>query len=85
MDAIRRSVYADLQDFIQKALRDPLRKAVKNKGELARRWVVICLTNFIFIFHIPMLAYPSWCEMWCMKFFFLSAEYLFRPAVQFVN
>lgn len=37
MDAIRRSIYADLQDFIQKALREPLRKAVKNKGELARR------------------------------------------------
>lgn len=38
MDAIRRSVYADLQDFIQLSLRDPLRKVVKKKErELVRR------------------------------------------------
>lgn len=37
MDAIRRSIYANLQDFIQISLRDPLRKVVKNKKELPRR------------------------------------------------
>jgi len=37
MDAIRRSIYADLQDFIQLSLREPLRKVVKKKVELARR------------------------------------------------
>ena len=37
MDAIRRSIYANLQDFIQISLRDPLRKVVKNKKALPRR------------------------------------------------
>ena len=38
MDAIRRSVHADLQDFIQISLRDPLRKVIKKKEkELVRR------------------------------------------------
>ena len=38
MDGIRGSVYADLQDFIQLSLRDPLRKVVKKKErELVRR------------------------------------------------
>jgi len=35
-DAIRRSVYAELQDFVQKTLREPLRKAIKNKKDLVR-------------------------------------------------
>ncbi|KAI1287333.1 Cytoplasmic FMR1-interacting protein [Halotydeus destructor] len=35
-DAIRRSIYAELQDFIQKTLREPLRKAIKNKKDLVR-------------------------------------------------
>jgi len=40
MDAVRRSVYADLQDFIQLSLREPLRKVVKKKEkELVRRCV----------------------------------------------
>jgi len=36
-DAIRRTIYAQLQDFIQLALRDPLRKATKAKKDLIRR------------------------------------------------
>ncbi|XP_022241956.1 cytoplasmic FMR1-interacting protein-like [Limulus polyphemus] len=35
-DAIRRHIYAELQDFIQLTLREPLRKAIKNKKDLIR-------------------------------------------------
>lgn len=37
-DAIRRNIYAELQDFIQIILREPLRKAIKNKKDLIRRY-----------------------------------------------
>jgi len=37
IDAIRRNIYAELQDFVQLALREPLRKAIKNKKDLIRR------------------------------------------------
>ncbi|GAB6019487.1 Cytoplasmic FMR1-interacting protein 1 [Chamberlinius hualienensis] len=36
MDAIRRHIYAELQDFTQLTLREPLRKAIKNKKDLIR-------------------------------------------------
>ena len=36
-DAIRRPVYSEFQDFVQLTLREPLRKAVKNKKDLIRR------------------------------------------------
>lgn len=35
-ESIRRSIYAELQDFVQLMLREPLRKAVKNKKDLIR-------------------------------------------------
>ena len=35
-DSIRRSIYAELQDFVQLELRDPLRKATRNKKDLIR-------------------------------------------------
>lgn len=35
-DAIRRNIYAELQDFVQLSLREPLRKAIKNKKDLIR-------------------------------------------------
>ncbi|GFR33631.1 cytoplasmic FMR1-interacting protein [Trichonephila clavata] len=35
-DSIRRHVYAELQEFVQVTLREPLRKAVKNKKDLIR-------------------------------------------------
>lgn len=35
-EAIRRNIYAELQDFVQVILREPLRKAVKNKKDLIR-------------------------------------------------
>lgn len=35
-DAIRRNVYQELQDFVQLILREPLRKATKNKKDLIR-------------------------------------------------
>lgn len=36
-EAIRRSIYSKLQNFVQSILREPLRKAVKNKKDLIRR------------------------------------------------
>ncbi|KAL5012104.1 hypothetical protein ScPMuIL_010655 [Solemya velum] len=36
MDAIRRHIYAELQDFVQLTLREPLRKAIKRKSELVK-------------------------------------------------
>lgn len=36
IDAIRRAVYADLQDFVQITLKEPLRKAAKNKKDVVR-------------------------------------------------
>lgn len=58
-DAIRRNIYAELQDFVQKILREPLRKAVKNKKDLIRRYVahlcIICshaLAIFSWVFSL---------------------------------
>lgn len=36
LDSIRRNIYQEMQDFVQLTLRDPLRKAIKNKKELLR-------------------------------------------------
>lgn len=36
IDAIKRSIYAKLQDFIQKDLREPLRKAILKKDDMIR-------------------------------------------------
>lgn len=36
MDAIRRHIYAQLQDFVQLSLRDPLRKAIKKKSDIIK-------------------------------------------------
>ena len=35
-DSARRSIYAELQDFVQLELREPLRKAIRNKKDLIR-------------------------------------------------
>ncbi|XP_017756802.1 PREDICTED: cytoplasmic FMR1-interacting protein [Eufriesea mexicana] len=40
IDAIRRNIYAELQDFVQLTLREPLRKAIKNKKDLIRSIIV---------------------------------------------
>ncbi|KAF2356380.1 Protein of unknown function DUF1394 [Trinorchestia longiramus] len=40
LDSIRKNIYQELQDFVQLTLRDPLRKAVKNKKELLRSILV---------------------------------------------
>ena len=39
VDAIRHAIYADLQDFVQITLKEPLRKAVKNKKTVARTMI----------------------------------------------
>ena len=39
-DAIRRNIYQELQDFVQLTLREPLRKSIKNKKDLIRRYVL---------------------------------------------
>ncbi|XP_064608148.1 cytoplasmic FMR1-interacting protein 2-like isoform X2 [Liolophura sinensis] len=36
MDAIRRHIYAELQDFVQLALRDPLRKSIKKRSDVMK-------------------------------------------------
>ena len=36
MDAIRRNMYAELQDFVQVQMRDAMRKCIKNKREVIR-------------------------------------------------
>lgn len=40
MDAIRRHIYAELQEFVQHFLREPLRRASKKKSEIIRVSVV---------------------------------------------
>ncbi|ROT84477.1 putative cytoplasmic FMR1-interacting protein [Penaeus vannamei] len=40
LDSIRRNIYQEMQDFVQLTLRDPLRKAIKNKKELLRTILV---------------------------------------------
>ena len=55
-DALRRHVYAELQDFVQLTLREPLKKtSIKNKKDLIRRYVLISLRlcwtlNYVFFF-----------------------------------
>ncbi len=46
MDAMRRNMYAEVQDFVQVQLREPLRKAIKNKREVIRTYVQIGLEIF---------------------------------------
>ena len=46
MDAIRNHLYAETQDFVQVQLREPMRKSVKKKSEVVRRYVVSRLCIF---------------------------------------
>ena len=39
VDAIRRAIYTELQDFVQVTLKEPLRKAIKNKKEIVRTMI----------------------------------------------
>ena len=39
-EVVHRSVYAEMQDFVQIELREPLRKAAKNKKELLKSIIV---------------------------------------------
>jgi hypothetical protein len=59
-DAIRRNIYAELQDFIQLLLREPLRKAIKNKKDLIRRLVVKCtvLLTYLLTYYNTYLLTP---------------------------
>lgn len=47
--AIRRHIYAELQDFVQITLREPLRKAQKNKKEYARRCSAVFKVYKLFV------------------------------------
>lgn len=49
-DAIRRHIYAELQDFVQVILREPLRKAIKNKKDLIRRYLYTIFNIYSFYF-----------------------------------
>lgn len=43
MEAIHRHIYAEMQDFVQFQLSEPLKKAIKNKKEVVKRYVVYLL------------------------------------------
>lgn len=65
IDAIRRNIYAELQDFVQLALREPLRKTIKNKKDLIRR-----------LEHINYISYgtnffPTHDTLYVMHFIFI--------------
>ena len=45
MEAIRRYVYAQLQDFVQVVMRDPLRKTIRHKREVIRTYVTFLLVD----------------------------------------
>ena len=47
MDAIRRHIYAELQDFVQLVLRDPVRKAIKKKNDVIKVWVPWNMSLFV--------------------------------------
>lgn len=54
-EAVRRHVYSRLQTFIQVTLREPLRKAVKNKKDLIKRFNFACkLQSLMHQFNNPM-------------------------------
>lgn len=59
IDAIRRNIYAELQDFVQLTLREPLRKAIKNKKDLIRRLVYyfLFIWKHVFPFYINIVSY----------------------------
>jgi hypothetical protein len=61
-DAIRRNIYAELQDFVQLFLREPLRKAIKNKKDLIRRWF-----NQKFIFQKLNCHFPQQYHRLCAR------------------
>lgn len=56
-DAIRRNIYSELQDFIQLILREPLRKAIKNKKDLIRRSVAKNLPTYTKLYRYSLLSW----------------------------
>lgn len=53
--AIRRFVYAELQEFVQKTISHPLEKAAKNKKDILFRYFLCCI-------HIqPYFQYSTVC------------------------
>ena len=65
MDAIRRTIYAEMQDFVQVQLREPLRKAIKNKREVIRRYYsqLLFLKLIAVILYQPISNYKYICEI----------------------
>ena len=44
-EAIVKHVYAELQDFVQVQLREPLRKGIKQKKEIIKMYVSCCFCS----------------------------------------
>ena len=70
MEAIRRNIYAELQDFVQVTLREPLRKAIKNKREVIRRWPIYFLIVIILLllYNNIFLIISAKCAFVCARY-----------------
>ena len=56
-EAIRRNIYAELQDFVQVILREPLWKTIKNKRDLIRRYIIYSFLSFKFLQFLSLKYY----------------------------
>ncbi|CAH0392714.1 unnamed protein product [Bemisia tabaci] len=63
-EAIRRNIYAQLQDLVQVILREPLRKAIKNKRDLIRSAQQILLSEWIH-YNTSINAIPLYGSTFC--------------------
>ena len=57
IEAIRRNIHAELQDFVQVILREPLRKAMKNKIDPIRRYIIFSFLSFKFLQFLSLKYY----------------------------
>lgn len=68
--AIRHTIYAALQNFAQKTLREPLRQAIKKKKNVIQRFVnVVMLFFFVCQIWRPILAMVLYLKMNLTVFF----------------
>ena len=86
LEAIRRHVYAQLQDFVQVVLRDPLRKTIRHKRELIRTYVQLhCFISS----HVHVRTLVSRCTITCktcaIYSIVQSASVLTEPSPDFAS
>ena len=75
MDAIRRHIYTELQEFVQLFLRDPLRKATKKRSDIIRVWVFIFESFWRIFFYFYELYTLIFCKK-MQSFSYLSRLHL---------